>query len=313
MRVCLEYVRNRSFLNGFEDNRQNHLKDICGEYMDALTTRPLAYENDTAELPRLAREIRRKILDICYRSGSSHIGPSFSIVEILVALYFDALSVSPENPGSADRDRFILSKGHACPALYATLYHKGFITEDVLNGFAQNGGTLEHHPSRNVEWGIEVSTGSLGYGLSIATGMALSARLDSLRHRIFVLLSDGEMNEGTTWEAAMLAGHHGLDNVVAIVDYNKMQALGRTSEIVNLAPLAEKWASLGWAAKDVDGHDINQLVETFSELPLSSGRPTAIIAHTVKGKGVSFMENQLLWHYRCPNREEYEKAMEKLS
>lgn len=264
---------------------------------------------DPARLAALAKSIRRDILDLCFKTGSSHIGSSFSIVEILTALYFKSMNISPETVGSPDRDRFILSKGHGCPALYSTLHHRGFIAKDVMEGFARDGGTLEQHPTRKLEWGIEGSTGSLGHGLSVGAGMALAAKHDRRESRVFVLLSDGETNEGSIWEAAMLAAQHRLDNLVAIIDYNKMQALGKTEEVIHLEPYAEKWESFGWSSVEVNGHDIGEVTSVLDKVPFSPGKPSCVIAHTVKGKGVCFMENDLLWHYRCPDPEEFEKAI----
>ena len=183
----------------------------------------------------------------------------------------------------------------------------------MLEGFSKSGGTLEQHPTRNIDWGIELSTGSLGHGLSVATGMALANKYDGLDSKVWVLLSDGETNEGSTWEAAMFAAQHKLDNLIAIVDYNKMQALGKTHEIIDLEPFSAKWSSFGWETNEVDGHDIKSLIEVTETVPFNRERPSAIIAHTTKGKGVCFMEDQLLWHYRCPDSEEYEKAICELS
>ncbi len=261
----------------------------------------------------IAKKIRRKTLNIIYRSKSAHIGPSFSIVEILIALYFKCLYVSPDRVQDQNRDRFILSKGHGCPALYAVLAQRGFIDANVLKGFAIDGGTLEQHPTRDIMKGIEVSSGSLGHGLSIGVGMALAAKNDQLSHRVFTLLSDGEINEGSTWEAILFAPQHKLDNLIAIVDYNKIQALGRNKDIINLEPFAEKWRAFGWEAQEVDGHSFDQLIAAFERIPFKHGKPSVIIAHTIKGKGVSFMEDKLLWHYRCPDEEEYKKALEELS
>jgi transketolase len=261
----------------------------------------------------IARRVRRELLDMVYRSSSPHIGSSLSIVEILVALYFRCLRVSPDKPHDENRDRFVLSKGHGCPAFYATLAHRGFLGSYVLSGFAVNGGILEQHPTCNVEQGIEVSTGSLGHGLSIGAGMAIAAKHDQALYRIFVLLSDGEMDEGSVWEAMMFASHHRLDNLIAIVDYNKIQALGRTNEVVNLEPLADKWRSFGWRVEEIDGHDFEQIVSAFEKVLLQQGKPNVIIAHTVKGKGVSFMEDRLLWHYKCLDQDEYTKAMMEIS
>jgi transketolase len=264
---------------------------------------------NSKNLTELAKAIRRDILNLCFKTGSSHIGSSFSIVEILTALYFKSMNVSPQTAKSPERDRFILSKGHGCPALYVTLHHRGFISRDVLEGFAADGGTLEQHPTRKLEWGIECSTGSLGHGLSVGAGMALAAKRDKRDYRVFVLLSDGETNEGSTWEAAMFAAQHRLDNLIAVIDYNKMQALGKTEEVIHLEPYAEKWESFGWSTVEVNGHDIGELRNAFDRIPFSHGKPSCVIAHTVKGKGVCFMENDLLWHYRCPDPEEFEKAI----
>ena len=261
---------------------------------------------------KIAKGIRREILDMIYRAKAPHIGSSFSIVEILVALYFKYLKISPNDPQDKNRDRFILSKGHGCPALYAVLAHRGFLSSDILKGFGCNGGTLEEHPTRDLTKGIEVSTGSLGHGLSIGTGMAKAAKHDNNLYRVFILLSDGEAQSGFMWEAAMFAAHHKLDNLIAMIDYNKIQALGRIKEAIDLEPLREKWHSFGWEVEEVDGHDFAQLFSVFEEIPFKQGKPSAIIAHTVKGKGVSFMEDKLLWHYRCPDEEEYLKAIKEL-
>jgi transketolase len=261
----------------------------------------------------LSKKVRRIILEMIYRSGSPHIGPSFSVVEILVTLYWNVLLVDPSHPLDADRDRFILSKGHGCPALYAVLAEKGFLSDKDLQKFAVNDGLLEQHPNRDVGRGVEVSTGSLGHGLSIGTGMALAAKGDQRRARVFVLLGDGELNEGSVWEAAMFASHHCLDNLVAIVDYNGMQALGRTEEVISLEPLADKWASFGWSVREIDGHDYSSLFSVCREFPFSKHSPSVIIAHTIKGHGVSFMEDKLLWHYRCPDELEYQMALRELS
>ncbi len=261
----------------------------------------------------LSKQIRRKILDMIYETKSPHIGPSFSAVEILVTLYYKVLSIDPSNPTRFDRDRFILSKGHACPALYAVLGERGFLSDGEIERFAINDGLLEQHPTRNVKRGIEVSTGSLGHGLSIGAGMALAAKQDGHAGRVFVLLGDGELNEGAVWEAGMFAAHHRLHNLTAIVDYNKIQALGRIQDIIGLEPLTSKWTSFGWSAQEVDGHDYDSLFSACEGLPFSADRPSIIIAHTIKGKGVPFMEDKLLWHYRCPDELEYQQASRELS
>lgn len=267
-------------------------------------------ELDVSSLPS---KLRRRVLDLVYRTGSPHIGSSFSCVEILVSLYFKIMNVSPIDPIDVNRDRFILSKGHACPALYAVLAEVGFLSEKELEGFAINGGILEQHPVMDLKRGIEVSTGSLGHGLSIGVGMALAGKKDGRSSRVFVLMSDGELNEGSVWEAAMFGAHHKLDNLIAVVDYNKMQALGFTNDIVGLEPLTQKWSAFGWEVKEVDGHDMDDITQTLNKVPFANDKPSIVIAHTVKGKGVSFMENDLLWHYRTPDREEYGRAFKELS
>lgn len=280
---------------------------VLGKAMSILT------EKEIEEYQEIAREIRKDILNMVYRAKAPHIGSSFSIVEMMVALYFRCLSVSPEKVQDENRDIFILSKGHGCPALYATLARRGFFRPQVLERFGINGGTLELHPTRDVKRGIEVSTGSLGHGLSIGAGMALAARRRQSGHRVFCLLSDGETNEGSVWEAAMFSAHHKLDNLISIVDYNKIQALGKTEEILNMEPLAGKWRSFGWQATEIDGHDFGQIISTLEKVPFQKQKPSVIIAHTTKGKGISFMENELLWHYRCPDEEEYMRALEELA
>lgn len=264
------------------------------------------------DLNRIAREIRKGVLQLSFTSRSSHIGSAFSIVEILTALYFRSLRNDPGESEASERDRFILSKGHACTALYVALARRGYISGDLLSRFGVDGGSLEHHPTRDVTRGIEASTGSLGHGLSIGSGMALAAKQSGKRYRVFVLLSDGEMNAGPVWEAALFSAHHKLDNMIAVVDYNGMQALGNTREVLELDPLADKWKAFGWCPREVNGHDIRQILQAFEEVPFLPPRPSVIIAKTVKGKGVSFMENELLWHYRIPDEEEYRKAIEEL-
>lgn len=261
----------------------------------------------------LAKSIRRTILDLCHKTKSGHVGSSFSIVEILTALYFRFLSVEPDDPENPDRDRLILSKGHACAALYSVLAARGFMSQMDLDGFAVNGGTLEQHPNRDIRKGVEASTGSLGHGLSIGAGMALAAKKDKRKGKVYVILGDGELNEGMVWEAAMFAAHHGLDNLVAVVDMNGIQALGRTSEVIGLEPVLNKWTAFGWGAREVDGHGFGEIFRALEAVPFSVSRPSAVIARTVKGKGVSFMEDRLLWHYRPPNEEEYAAALKELS
>lgn len=264
------------------------------------------------ELEELARRIRLHSLRMVHRAGSSHIGGCFSAAEILAVLYGRVLRVEPSRPHWPRRDRFILSKGHAAAALYAVLAERGFFPLEWLDTFYGDGSPLVGHATHTGVPGVEASTGSLGHGLPIACGMALVARRQGDNYRVFALLSDGECDEGSTWEGALFAGHHALDNLTAIVDYNRIQSLGSVQEVMDLEPLAEKWRAFGWAVVEVDGHDVRALTEALDCLPLERGQPTCIIAHTVKGKGVSFMENRLLWHYRAPSGEEYRAALREL-
>jgi transketolase len=220
--------------------------------------------------------------------------------------------VDPQDPKAADRDRFILSKGHGCAALYAALAERGFFPLEQLATFYQDGSDLLGHASHTHVPGVEVSTGSLGHGLPIATGMALVAKRDEAKHRVFVILSDGECDEGSNWEAALFAGHHRLDNLVVIVDYNKIQSLGRVEEVLELDPLGAKWEAFRWNVVEIDGHDVAAVRAALAKIPANAGRPTCIIANTVKGKGVSFMEDDLLWHYRSPDPGEYANALVEL-
>jgi transketolase len=269
-------------------------------------------EKEITEYKNIAKQIRRTILNMIYRTKSPHIGSSFSMVEILVALYFRILSINPEKSNDPNRDRFVLSKGHGCPALYATLAQRGFLSKDALDRFAVDGGSLEQHPTRDISLGIETSSGSLGHGLSLGAGMAIAAKYDRNSYRIFVFLGDGELGEGSNWETIMFAAHNQLDNLVAIVDYNGLQILGRTSEVLNLEPLTDKWRSFGWAVREIDGHDFKQIIVAFEKIPFLSRKPSVVIAHTIKGKGVSFMEDEGCWHDKYPNEEEYKKALAEL-
>lgn len=266
---------------------------------------------ELTRLAGLARTIRLEALKMVHSSGASHIGSSFSMAELLAVLYGKVLRVDPEKPDWPERDRFILSKGHGCAGLYAALAEKGFFPRDWLASFYKDGGRLPGHATYGIP-GIEVSTGSLGHGLAIATGMACAGRRQARSFRVFVLLSDGECDEGSTWEAAMFAGHHRLQNLLAIIDYNKIQSLGSVAEVLGLEPFAAKWRSFGWAVKEIDGHNLAQVVEALEGVPEAGNRPTCIIAHTIKGKGVSFMEGNILWHYRSPDAAEYRKALAEL-
>jgi len=264
----------------------------------------------TTRLETVANRLRRHVLTMSHKAQAPHVAAALSCVEILATLYFRVARLDPKAPQAPDRDRIILSKGHAAAALYACLAERGFFPVARLLEFAQAGSVLAEHPSYGTLPGIEATSGSLGHGLGIGLGMAVAARLDGRKNHVYVILSDGECNEGSTWEAALWAPAHELGNVTAIIDYNKLQATGRSTELVALAPLPEKWRSFGWEAVEVDGHDPAQLVEAFEKS--EGNRPKAVIAHTVKGKGVSFMENDLEWHYRPPSAEDLAQALDEL-
>ena len=260
---------------------------------------------------KLARRIRVHALRMTSTGGGAHIGAIFSCADILAVLYGGILHIEPAAPQSPSRDRFVLSKGHAGGGLYAALAERGFFPVEKLLTHYQDGSDLSGHVSHKLP-GVDVSTGSLGHGLSIAAGMAYAAKLKSAPHRVFCLLSDGECDEGSTWEAALFAAHHGLSNLVTIVDYNRIQGIAPVSEVVELEPFAEKWTSFGWAAREVDGHDHEALHSALAATPFAPGKPSCLIAHTVKGKGVSFMENTVLWHYRIPRGAEFDAALAEL-
>lgn len=268
--------------------------------------------NDLSQVSSLARRIRLQALRMIDRARSSHLGSAFSMAELLAVLYTRILRLDPERPDWPDRDRFILSKGHACAPLYIVLAERGFFPASWLDDFYLDGSHLAGHASHTGVPGVEVSTGSLGHGLPMACGMAVAGKHDRKSHRVFALLSDGECDEGSTWEAALFAPHHHLDNLIVIVDYNKIQSLGTVKEVLDLDPFAAKWRAFGWAVKEIDGHNIQQIDETLTSVPFEPGKPSCVIAHTVKGKGVSFMEDKLLWHYRAPDKEEMARALAEL-
>jgi len=259
----------------------------------------------------LARRIRAHALRMTSAGGGSHIGAIFSCADILAVLYGGVLHVDPEAPRHPDRDRFVMSKGHAGGGVYAVLAERGFFPVDKLLTHYQNGSELSGHVSHALH-GVEVSTGALGHGLSIAAGMAFAGKLKAAGHRVFCLLSDGECDEGSTWEAVLFAAQHQLSNLVAIVDYNRIQGIAPISEVLELEPFADKWTAFGWAVREVDGHDHAALRSALEAVPINKGKPSCLIARTTKGKGVSFMEDSVLWHYRIPRGEEFDAALAEL-
>ena len=269
-------------------------------------------ESNIESYKTLATQIRVHALRMIHRAQSSHIGTSLSATDLLAVLYTRVLRIDPSQPDRPDRDRFILSKGHGCAAVYAVLAERGFFPKEWLDTYYQDGSHLAGHITHYGVPGVEASTGSLGHGLSIGCGIALAGKRDGCSYRVFVLLSDGECDEGSTWEAALFAPHHRLDNLVAIVDYNKIQSFGTVKEVLDLDPLASKWQAFGWATREIDGHDFVQIENALLSVPFETGRPSCIIAHTVKGKGVSFMEGQLAWHYKAPNDEQLRQALAEL-
>lgn len=260
----------------------------------------------------LATQIRAHVLRMIHRAQSSHVGTCLSAADLLAVAYAGVLRIDPSRPDWLDRDRFILSKGHGCAAAYAVLAERGFFPKEWLDTYYQDGSHLAGHITHHGVPGVEASVGSLGHGLSIGCGMALAGKYDGRPYRVFVLLSDGECDEGSTWEAILFAPHHKLDNLVAIVDYNKIQSFGTVKEVLDLEPLVDKWQSFRWATREIDGHDFGQIENALLSVPFEQGRPSCIIAHTVKGKGVSFMEGQLAWHYKSPNDEQLRQALAEL-
>jgi len=265
----------------------------------------------SASTKALARRIRASALAMVHHADASHIGSGLSMADLLAVLYGSELRVDPGRPDDPDRDRFILSKGHAASVLYAVLAERGFFPKEWLERYCDDDSPLAGHVTHGVP-GVDFSTGSLGHGLSLGCGVALGAKADGRSFRTFVLLSDGECDEGSTWEAALFAPHHGLDHLVAIVDHNKMQGFGSVGAVLDLAPFADKWRSFGWSVREIDGHDHEAIHRVLGDLPLEAGRPSVVIAHTVKGKGVGYMEHQLRWHYKSPNAEQLAEALAEL-
>jgi len=265
------------------------------------------------DLTRLARDIRLSALELCFRKRTSHIGGSLSVADLIAVLYGAVLNLSPDAPAAAARDRLFYSKGHACAALYAALHIRGFFGPiDLAELFTADGSYFTSHINHRLP-GVELSTGSLGHALGVACGVAIAGQRRAAPYTVFALLSDGELDEGSNWEAILFAGHHRLDNLVAIVDYNKIQSFGTVASVMDLDPLPDKLRAFNWDTEEVDGHNLTDLLRVLSAAKTRrSGRPKCVIAHTTKGKGVSFMENLLAWHYRSPDEEQYQAARREL-
>jgi len=260
--------------------------------------------DELMSLENIAKKIRKAILIMCLHAGGGHIAPSLSCVEILIALYFKILKIDKHNLKNDNRDRFILGKGHASATLYAVLAERGIMNKNILHTFCQKGSILGGHPEMHLIPGVEFSSGSLGHGLSFGAGVAFAGKLDEKDYRVFTLLSDGECQEGAVWEAALFASHHKLDNLIAIIDHNKLQSLDQINNILSLKPFKDKWKSFGWEVREVDGHNLSQIHDVLASVPFSTNKPSVLIAHTIKGKGISFMENTPIWHYRLPSTTE---------
>jgi transketolase len=264
------------------------------------------------ELETIALEIRRKLLQNIVKAGGGHTGGSMSSVDILVALYFDVMHVDPDNPSMKGRDRFIMSKGHSVESYHAVLSRRGFFSEEILDSYGDFNSILAGHPTRKVP-GIEVNSGALGHGLSVGAGLALAAQRSGDPYRTFVLMGDGEQGEGSIMEAAATAGHYKLDNLVAIIDRNGLQISGKTEEVLSIENLEDKYIACGWSVHSCNGHDVSELIALLNEAPFKKGKPSLLIAHTVKGKGVSYMEDRAVWHHKVPTEEELQQALEELS
>ena len=267
---------------------------------------------DIKSMEERAKVIRRHVIRMLAKAGSGHPGSSLSTVDLLVALFYNKLKHTPQQPAWPDRDRFVMSKGHGCPALYAVLAEMGYFGIDKLDTLRQFGSILQGHPCMKTTPGIEISGGSLGQGLSVGLGISLAAKLDKKDYRTYVMLGDGEIEEGQVWEAAMAASHFKADNLCAIIDQNGLQIDGFIHEIMSSHPIPDKWRGFGWHVIEINGHDYNDILSAYDEAEKIKGRPTVIVAKTIKGKGVSFMENQVDWHGKAPTKEEAERALAEL-
>jgi len=268
---------------------------------------------NTEELKKIALEVRKDIIEQVYQARSGHPGGALSCTEILVSLYFNIMNVNPENPNWTDRDRLILSKGHASSALYSVLARRGFYDVDSIKTFRKIGSIFQGHPALGKTPGVDMTNGSLGQGFSIANGMTLAGKLDGKNYYTYVIIGDGELEEGQNWEAAMTASHYKLNKLIVFVDNNNLQIDGKISEVNSPYPIPEKFAAFGFNVIEIDGHNFDEIQKAIEKAKSSTERPTAIIAHTVKGKGISFMENQVGWHGKYPNDEEYKVAMDELN
>ena len=264
------------------------------------------------DLENNAKDVRRTILSMIVAAHASHIASSYSIVELLVYLYGEVLRINPKIPDAPERDRFILSKGWGISALYVILAKKGFFKHELLKTYCQDGSKMIGIATRNGIPGIEATTGSMGHGLPIGVGMAMAGKLQKRKYRVFVIISEGECDEGSTWEAILQAGHHRLDNLIVIIDYNKWQSFGRIKDILDLEPFVKKWQAFKWSVKEVNGHNFNELHKIFSKIPFEKNKPSVVIAHTLKGKGVSVLEDKNEWHYQTPTDEEIKIARQEL-
>jgi len=270
-------------------------------------------QEEEKELNRAAVRVRRNVLRMMRGGHSGHIGGAFSAADIVTALYCKILKVDPANPKWPERDRFVLSAGHKCLALYAALVEKGFFDASILDTYGSLGTILGGHPDMHKVAGVETSTGALGHGLSIAGGMAMGLRMDGLDSKVYVVMGDGELAEGSNWEAASAASHHKLDNLLLFVDRNSLQMCGKTVDVMCYEPLRQRWEAFGWSVREIDGHSHEEILAAGKDLPFSSeGQPSCLLAHTVKGRGVSFMENKVLWHYRTAQGDEFDAALKEL-
>ena len=265
------------------------------------------------ELEHTARRARRLIVETVIAAGVGHAGGSLSSADVMTALYFDIMKMDPGNPRWEDRDRFVLSKGHSSVGLYSQLHLKGLMSREQLFTFRQNGSALSGHPDMRKVPFVEMSTGSLGHGLAVGIGMALAGRLDKKDYRVFVMIGDGESQEGSIWEGALCAPHYGLDNLTVILDRNRIQIDGFTEDIMSLEPVADKWRAFGWEVREIDGHSMADVVSTLRSVPFAAGKPSFVVAHTVKGKGVSFMENNYVWHGGAPKGDLAEQALREVT